>query len=392
MRITIIGTSNSVMTAGWTRAARAIWTKAGDTVVNLSLGGSSARHAAFLLHSDDDLWTSDRIVIDSAINDQMFATAHLAHADHAIASYAAILQRAWARGALNRLLILLFPMQMVGGRIANAALIDRLAAMFTFYGVAHFDLRGHLAQWTAADGLTVAQGHQDARHLAPAYQDRIGRLVAGHPHGALTLTPEQVAARAGLAQITDIRLRKLTVQADFAVPTQTVGTRLQTHSVQCFSTGQTFHIKGAPFLVGAMIWTQDRAGAMVFGRGVGARRLNLRRSFVGIFLFDSFFRPVRLAPLTAVAVRNTWHVPLLRTLALVTPQRQIAQATVEFVALVGADADPVCLAAEIDRAMGDTSWRPLRKLHVLVMTSRLMQRLRGLRKRIRSLRSHAPRA
>jgi hypothetical protein len=383
MQIAIIGTSNSIMTAGWTRAARAAWARAGDSMTNLSLGGSSARHAAFVLHDDDALWRSDRIVIESAINDQMFIAARMAHADHAIASYAAILQRAWARGALDKLLILLFPMQRRGARVANAALIDRLVAMFTFYGVAHIDLRAPLLQWTGDDNVPIAQAHLDPRHVAPRYQDKIGDLVAQFPMTRAPLSPVQVAARAGLGQMTDIGLRRLTVLADFAVPTDRVGTRLQKHEVQCFAAGQRFRITGAAVLVGAMIWTHDRAGGLVFGHDRHARRLNLRRRYAGIFLFDSFFRVVRLAPSTDVAVANPRHVPLLRTLALVTPQHQMAQATVAFVALVGADVDPICLAAEVDHAMGKAVSPRLRRARVAVMTSRLMQQIQGLLARLK---------
>jgi hypothetical protein len=385
MQIAIIGTSNSIMTAGWTRAARVAWACAGGTVTNLSLGGSSARHAAFVLHDDDTLWRSDRIVIESAINDQMFISARVAHADHAIASYAAILQRAWARGALDRLLILLFPMQQRGGRVANAGLIDRLVAMFTFYGVAHIDLRAPLLQWTGDDNVPIAQAHQDPRHIAPRYQDKIGDLVAQFPTTLAPLSPLQRAARAGLGQMTDIRLRRLTVLAEFAVPTESVGTRLQMQEVQCFAAGQRFRITGAAVLVGAMIWTHDRAGGLVFGHGRAARRLNLRRSYAGIFLFDSFFRAVSLAPSTVVEVANPRHVPLLRTLALVRPQLQIAQATVAFVALVGADVDPICLAAEVDHAMGKAVSPRLRRVRVAVTTSRLLQRMQGVLARLKKI-------
>lgn len=351
MQITVIGTSNSIMKTGWTRIAKALWASEGAHVTNLSIGGSSARYAAFVLHDQPDLWTSDRIVIDSAINDQMFINARIAGIDHAVASYAAILQRAHSVGALDRLLILLFPLQVKDSSCVSDALIDRLVAMFDFYGVDYIDLRRHLAQWAMLRGEKVEDTHGDANHVKAVYQDRIGVMVAWHPIGPRDLTQTQIVARAGLDKLTDLRLRRLTVSANTPLRTKTVGTSLQKQDVHCFREGQVFRVGGAEHLVGALIWTQPKSGALVFRQGPRARRLNLRRIYDSILLFDTLFRVVKLAPSTPVRVGNDVEVPPLKGLGLHDPNIQIEGATVEFAALVGADVDPIVLAAEVAAAM-----------------------------------------
>jgi hypothetical protein len=355
MRITIIGTSNSIMKTGWTRIAKALWASEGAEVSNLSIGGSSARYAAFVLHDQPDLWASDRIIIESTINDQMFVNAGIASIDHAVASYAAILQRARALGALDRLLVVLFPMQTTDAGCISDALIDRLVAMFAFYGVDHIDTRAHLAQWAALRGDAVADTHGDANHIQPIYQDRIGALVAWHPAGSCVVTPAQIAAQVGLDGMTDLRLRRLAVTAGYPTRSKTVGTSLQKQTVHCFGMGQTFRVAGAEYLVGALIWTHPKSGALIFRQAPHARRLNLRRIYESILLFDTMFRVVKLAPSTPVRVGNDVDVPPLKGLGLHHPNVQIADATVEFAALVGADVDPICLAAEVAAAMADAA-------------------------------------
>jgi hypothetical protein len=355
MRITIIGTSNSIMKIGWTRIAKALWASEDADVSNLSIGGSSARYAAFVLHDQPDLWSSDRIIIDSTINDQMFINAHIASIDHAVASYAAILQRARSHGALDRLLILMFPMQTTEAGCCSDVLINRLVAMFDFYGVDHIDMRPHLATWATLRNEGVADTHGDANHIKPHYQDRIGALVAWHPVGPRVLTRAQVAARAGLDGMTDIRLRRLKVSAAYPTRSKTVGTSLQEQTVQCFGVGQTFRIGGAEHLVGALIWTHAQSGGLIIRQPPNARRLNLRRIYDSILLFDTMFRVVKLAPSTFVRVGNDADIPPLKGLGLHDPNVQIEDATVEFAALVGADVDPVCLAAEVTAAMEGVS-------------------------------------
>jgi hypothetical protein len=353
MRITIIGTSNSIMKIGWTRVAQALWATEGGEVTNLSIGGSSARYAAFTLHDQPDLWASDRIIIESTINDQMFINAGIASIDHAVASYAAILQRARSLGGLDRLLILLFPLQTtIAGSISDA-LINRLVAMFDFYGVDHIDMRAPLAQWAVLRGEGVMDTHGDANHIKPVYQDRIGALVGWHPSGPRVLTPAQSVARAGLDAMTDLRLRRLTVTAAYDTRSKTVGTRLQKQQVHYFGAGQTFRVAGAEYLVGALIWTHAKSGGLIFRQGPRARRLNLRRIYESILLFDTMFRVVKLAPSTPVRVGNDADVPFLRALGLHAPNVQIDDATVEFAALVGADVDPICLADEVAAAMAE---------------------------------------
>ncbi len=355
MRITIIGTSNSIMKTGWTRIAKALWASEDAEVSNLSIGGSSARYAAFVLHDQADLWDSDRIIIESAINDQMFINAGIARIDHAVASYAAILQRARSMGALDRLLILLFPLQTKDAGCISDALIDRLVAMFAFYGVDHIDMRSHLAAWAALRGKGVADTHADANHIKPIYQDRIGVLVAWHALGPRVLTAAQGDARAGLDGMTDLRLRRLDVSAGYPIRSKTVGSSLRKQTVHQLRTGQVFRVAGAEFLVGALIWTHPQSGALIFRQEARARRLNLRRIYDQIFLFDTMFRVVKLAPSTPVRVGNDVDVLPLKGLGLFEPDVQIADATVEFVALVGADMDPICLADEVAAAMAGTA-------------------------------------
>jgi hypothetical protein len=252
-------------------------------------------------------------------------------------------------------LVMLFPLQTTDAGRSSDALIERLVAVFQFYGVDHIDMRPHLAEWAALRGEGVADTHGDANHIKPVYQDRIGVLVAWRPTGQRALTPSQVDARAGLDRMTDLRLRRLDVSAGYPIRSKTVGSSLQKQTVHRFNTGQVFRVAGAAFLVGAFIWTHPKSGALIVRQPPNARRLNLRRIYDQIFLFDTMFRVVKLAPSTPVRVGNDVDVLPLKGLGLFEPDVQIEDATVEFVALVGADVDPICLAAEVAAAMAGTA-------------------------------------
>ncbi len=354
----VIGTSNSLMRQGWVNQLVPGAAASGWTLVNASIGGSSSRLGAYRIETGVLTGNADRVVVDFNINDQMFLEAGSCSQDDLLSHYTTMLMTLHRQGRLDDLLVLLFPHEQV-----NHAMTDGIVALLTRFHVAHVDFRVHLAEWLAADGLDTAAAYANPRHFNAEYQGRIAGVVMTQLSAGNRTGLRAKAARAWLLAQAPVGYCDLKLH-DEGLAHLTVGTSLMKFPVTQFRHRERCLASGAHLLVGALIWATKQSGTLTFRGKDESYRLHFRRSFKGLFLFDSLFTPFALRPQTPVMALNEREARFQRMVGHYASSYGITNATAEVVTLIGANRLPLTLGEDVRRHMTEeppkTVWAYLR--------------------------------
>ena len=379
-RVTIIGTSNSIMMNGWTRFLKEQVDDADVSIENLSVGGSSSRYGAFMLSGDNCPAASERIVLDFCINDQMFLDSGTVGMNDVRSHYATMISEAWQRGVLDKILVLMFPQSKHFVRSADDVLFAELLAIFDFFGVDYIDCRGEIDRWANERGCDTGGAFIDPRHYTPDFQQRIAevvlaRLAASSPRRR---TRKVIEVLDGIPRV---GYREIEIIGD--VERAVVGTSVLQRSVFEFDRGDSVYLRGSGFLAALFVWVHENSGALTFRSPDGDRRFCVRRNLQNYFLFDTMSPVMAMNEEQRVDVINDHTAPYQPVLSLHSPNFDDAGSTTQVVAFVGCDLDPGVAAAYLDRLRSRTTRsrtrsalrRADRKLHRLVR--RLLFRTAG---------------
>lgn len=379
--VAVIGTSNSLLKVSWVNQIRLAAESNNWKIINRSIGGSSSLLGAYSVACDPRVKSADRIIVDFFINDQLFIQEEQATLDHVVGHYTSIFQTLSEHSCLDRLLILMLPQQNV-----DAELFDKMISYFQLIGVRYIDLRTNLNAWQQEDMVESGEQYSDPFHFTEVTQKKIAKTVTSTLHA---MSDEEGAHSDSSAELLNYPKLGLTDLEfiDNNAPRISVGTSAITCQVKQILDGNHFSLQGATYLVGAKFWVTENAGALTIRGKSSNFRLHPRRSYKGLLICDTIFKPVQLQEVTRVDAANDLTAPFQR----MRGQNSSIYETEDCVSLVetfiGAEYSPEELGQRIRKSLEMGLFKPLvvapdlqaqkRRRSIFQYVKRAFSRLRG---------------
>ena len=184
VKITILGTSNSVMSRGYVQGLSL--TAGIETIANTSLGSSHSVMVPLIIN-DDALAQSDFAIIDLSVNEQKAVNAQLYSLDTMRDIFFYILGKCADLKVIP--VVLLMPMKWHENDYALAA---AYRALCQDYGVLYYDPQAQVKDEAAGTGRSWLEMFKDDHHLLPETAQRVGLQLGEALKRANTTTGEAI--------------------------------------------------------------------------------------------------------------------------------------------------------------------------------------------------------
>ncbi len=355
--ITLFGTSNSLMKQGWFDQSKTMPARSGLFFTSLCLGGVSSCFGLFRLVRDFPE-TADTILLDYCLNDLRSVQIGRRTTEDLLGNHAAMLAELHRHNALDKTLILMFPIQHQMEPGGSSDLFDRLIRLFNGYGVDYIDFRPVVRKWMTDNSVSAADTYSDMpTHFVPDCQKAIAAVVLAALHKrrrSATLRSKAVLlARSRLAQLQPVGLRRLEVKRAAPAECRSEGTSLIREQVHCLAPGEVIRISGAPLLLAIFFWTHDNSGVLTFRGTVPPRRYHLRRSYKKIFMFEAFEKPLVLKQVARVENINDLKVAHKSMIMQQSSIYDSSDSFSEVVDFIGCDRDPADFGVDAEAVLSE---------------------------------------
>lgn len=308
MRISVVATSNAIMTKGWVNLSAGTASERDAAYENLSIGGSSSLYGAFMAETAD---LGDQIVFDFLLNDQMLVNLGALTVEQSIGQHLVLIRALVARGLADRAMVVLLPLQQTMAENLFSDLFTAIITALREAGIRFIDARQAILGWVQGRGEDLSAAYVDDRHLSPPYQELLGNEVLR----VLAQPPATGAARSLYQALPPADFARLTVPAaDFE--TRTVGTGLRRAQVTLIPDGAQFPVSGCAYLLAGLIWIDDHNGTLLFEAGGRRYRHLARRGFKNIFLFDTFNPPLQMEQGAHATATNDRSAPYWKVIGM----------------------------------------------------------------------------
>lgn len=332
MRISVVATSNAIMTKGWVNLSAATAKQAGAVYENLSIGGSSSLYGAFMAETAD---LGDCVTFDFLLNDQMLIDLGALTIEQSIGQHLVIIRALVSRGLADNAVVVLLPLMQTIAENRFGDLFKAIIAALREAGIRFIDARRAIWEWAEERNEGLSAAYVDDRHLSPAYQELLGgevlRVLAAPGVNGLNRSLYHSLPPANFAHLSFDRT---------SFETNGVGTGLRRSEVTLIPDGAQFLLSGRKYLLGGMLWVDENNGALLFEAGGAKYRYLARRGFKNIFLFDTFNPPLEIAPGTTVTASNDTSVPYWRVLGAPSSIYESSGSVIYLEALIGCNILP----------------------------------------------------
>jgi hypothetical protein len=284
-KVAVIGTSNSIMKAGWFPLAQKASTEHGLSLTNFSLGGCPSIYAAHAMYRHSLARNYDLLVFDFCVNDLMVMQSGILTIEHTIAYHAALIRELLLSDALDKAVIAMFPMRDTCGKPEQRTYFDVLIRLFQEFGVKYIDFDAEVVSWAQHEQRPIVDAFFDWAHFSPDYASVVSERILQVLQSAKMLPDENVKS----LKPPEISLSCLSLHTN--VSRIRLGTSLVGFPVMTFEEGETFRLHGDKYLVGFLHWHHENSSSLVFHGVHGKRRAVMRRGWHKMFRCD----PIGLA-------------------------------------------------------------------------------------------------
>jgi hypothetical protein len=354
-QIAILGTSNSIMRAGWLTFFSSIVPKTWE-VKNLSLGGNCALFMPGQIDAYNISSEFDLCIIELPVNDQRYVDSGYFRLEYFAATLAGILAKLMQPGSRCIPIVLSLPKRsnMAAPSYFGSCEIV-LNQICAAYGVEVFDVGASIRAASFSTARTTDDFFSDQLHLCPSVQRHIAsalvrRLKAGVERQVITDHPVHA-----LAPVFQTGLPKDILPEDKLVRRETSLAGLDVVRLQ---PGETLHVPGKGYFCGLLHWADQTTGhvdiAARSSQKPAIRKLLRKEWRGGIFFFTHLHKPmpcdagIEITSESTVRLSIEPSINAAKVPATATPVNEIAY-------LVFCDRDPDLSGQDILKAVRSSS-------------------------------------
>jgi hypothetical protein len=351
-KVAVVGTSNSVMKAGWFPIAQMAGPEYGLKLTNFSLGGCPSIHAAHAMHRHSLARDYDVIVFDFCVNDLMTMNVDIITIEHVIAYHGALIRDLFLSGSLRKALIAMFPMRDTCGKPEQRVLFDVLIRLFEKYGITYIDFDADVVRWAEQTQRPIADAFADWAHFSNDFAPIVAQRISGTLQ-SLDTTPLQADEHLDLPEIS---MSCLSVSTN--INRVRMGTSLVGFPVMTFNDGETFRLHGDRYLIGMLHWHHENSSALVFHGSTAKRRVVLRRGWHKMFRCDPVARAIEVLGGLDFTVGNDKTVHLDRQFGVSNTIFDSTGAIADVIDFIGCNVDPALYGRALLRSLQDLPAEP----------------------------------
>lgn len=293
MRVAAIGTSNTIMRAGWLPFLERLAPK-GWSFDNLSVGGSCALFMPGMLELRAVARDYDLCLIELPVNDQRYLDVGFLSPEMFCAALAGIFAPFAEPGARCRPIVLSLPVRSGFTPFGPADRTHRLLSqMAAAYGVALLDIGECLRAACAASPRQATDFFSDGLHLKPAVQRHVAAALLRRISEAPIPVPRDRLALGALApRFSATPARRLAGERP-GPAVEERRTSLCAWDTLRLRTGEAIRVPGRGHCVGLLHWAEAESGEIVLRSAGRASRKSLRKMWkMPIFFFTHLLAPL----------------------------------------------------------------------------------------------------
>jgi hypothetical protein len=345
-KVAVLGTSNSIMKAGWFPLAKADQQRHCLQYQNFSIGGCTSVLAAHAVYRFRLIRDYDLIAVDFCVNDMMAMQANHITMNHVLAYHASFIRDLILHDGLHKVLILLFPVRDTCGTPAQRVQFDLLIALFDIYGICYIDFDVVVQDWATSHGRPLSDAFGDPYHFSPAIVQHVTDTIS-KALGAQSLIAPTIDEKAAVTP--EISLSCLAMTP--SVTPQHIKTSQMGFPVQTLPEGMQFKLVGAAYLVAVFHWHHDNSSALVFHSDKTPRRFILRRAWHNMFRCDALATAIEVMSGLNVTVTNDTSVLREQHFGIKNSIYDTKGATADIVDFIGCNVDPTLYGQRLARRL-----------------------------------------
>lgn len=338
-KISIIGTSNSIMDNGWADQVKR--KENGLLLNNLSLGGCPSIYAAFALIYND-IADSDIVVFDFCVNDMMALDAGMLSVGQILGYYSAAIRELSDLHLIDKALFLLFPLRKHCGKPNQRMLLEPIIELLNKYKIRYIDYDVEIMGWAKDRGRSELEVFKDWAHFTPEFSSVIAERVISHTKSrADNITRSSVGMPPP-----EIKLSVL-ARTSTCSGLSIKGTSLRKFPVCTYAAGQELVLSGDSYLIGLLHWHHAQSLALTMYHSLGASRSVIRRDWHNMFRCESFRHAIPLDAKLKIVVENNHDIPADKHFGLSETDFVETSGTVDIVEMIGCSVDPEIFGNQI---------------------------------------------
>ncbi len=249
-KLAIIGTSNSIMEAGYLPVLKSLMPDV--EVQNFSLGGASSMYGCYVLETESIVDDFDYAIIDFCIPDQQMERNKFLTLETIVSAFGAVLSK-FKPGGRCTPLVILYPIKHAYEDPRLVKVRDELKRICQQFKIAVVDPLDLVAAANRQYGVDQASWFADWCHMHKNHSQAFARLLADTLRSLPAMTSSKIA---------DL-LPKYSVTYPDTLPKTEKGTRLMKADTFTLATGSELNIKLNGYLVGFLQWCNEDTGTLL---------------------------------------------------------------------------------------------------------------------------------